>query len=225
MHKYIIGFLFLVASVGASDLSAKELDTLLSKLEKNLSGIEQLHARFDQTKHISFFDEAIEAKGQLLFKAPHAIRFEILEPFQSVLIVNDKKVGKYEKTGKGWQKLRLHNPDSLALVMNQIADWMQGKFREQSRVFKISAEKKEDTQSIVLTPIPKGFAKLIARIEIVLKPDINGFSSITIREPGGDYTVLNFTSDLRNSELADELFDPSADAPTLHDTDQAEAAE
>lgn len=202
-----------VVTAAPSVFSDAELNDLLTTLEANLSGLKTLNAKFEQRKHISLFDETLTADGQLLFESPGKIRFEILSPFKSILVVAGDEVGKYEQTGEDWKKLKLKNADAIVLVMKQIGDWMNGQFRTQSRLFELSAESRSGTTVLILKSKPKRFAKLIKQVEIEVSADKSRFKSITIRENGGDYTVLQFGSEQRKRTFPSGLFDVSRQVP------------
>jgi outer membrane lipoprotein-sorting protein len=194
-------------------LSTAELSTLLNTVEKNLSSIKTLRATFDQTKRLALFDEELSAKGAICFSNPGKIRFEIHSPFRSVLLVSGKKIAKYEHGKHGWKRLELKNADGLVLVMQQIGDWMKGDFRSQSRIFAVTAVNRGGKTYIVLKSKPKRFAKFIERIEIALAADRSRFESITIREPGGDYTVMAFTKETRGPSFPSGVFDTGKTKP------------
>lgn len=205
----------LSCTAGAERMGKEQLDKVLDQLEKTLSKVETLRTEFQQEKRIALFDDTLKANGRLLFKRPRKVRFEITRPFRSVLIVNDRNVAKYEWTRKtgGWRKLRLYSTDALQLVMNQIADWMQGKFRAQSRMFALHGQTNSGKEYIVLTSKPKSLKSVINRIEILLNKERTKLQSITIYEPGGDSTLLKFTAEKRNSKLLDGTFDTHLQKP------------
>ena len=64
------------------------------------------------------------------------MRFEVIEPFQSVLIVNDKAVAKYEMVEGKSQKL---NPASrlVLLIIDHITLWLQGRLRGKEEIYAI----------------------------------------------------------------------------------------
>ena len=198
-----------ILQISANDvpMNPSDVSALLDALEKRLSSIKTLSAGFDQTKRLALFDDALAAKGAIYFSNPGKIRFEILAPFQSVLLVVDQDLAKFERGQEGWKRLELKNADGLALVMQQIGDWMKGDFRSQSKIFAITGATRGENQILILTSKPKQFAKYIERIEIVVAPDRSRFESIAIFEPGGDSTVLAFTSDVRDKDLPLGTFD------------------
>jgi outer membrane lipoprotein carrier protein len=211
----ILLILLTVCRIAAEDtpLSPADSAALLGELEKKLSKITTLRASFDQTKHLALFDDALSAKGAIYFQNPGKIRFEIRTPFKSILVVASKKVAKYEDSKGTWKRLALKNADALALVMQQIGDWMRGDFRSQSRIFEVSALTRNGKSFLILTSKPKRFAKIISRIEIELANDRSRFDSITIREPGGDYTILRFTGDIRDKAFPAGAFDVDKSEP------------
>jgi outer membrane lipoprotein-sorting protein len=188
-------------------LSAGELDRLLSRLEAEFGQIQTLWADFVQEKHLQIFTEVVRAQGRCLFQSPDRVRFEITAPFQSVLIVNAGTVSKYEKVAGVWQPVDSGQQQLILLIMGHITSWIQGRFREKGNLYDISAEQ-GDVYKIILAPKNEGFRKHLRAIDIILAKGEKGIRQIILREPGQDFTVINFTGEKRNGVIAPEFFDP-----------------
>jgi len=200
------------ASRPATEISGEALKKLLQQLEKEFGGIRSLQAEFVQEKHLSIFEDVAQTSGVCLFRHPRNIRFELREPFRSIVIADGKKAAKYEDMKGQWQKLNMQDSEVLLVVMNQIAAWLQGKFNQQTDIYEIHAQQAECV-TIILIPRPEALRKIISAIELQLDKDNKKFTSVTMREPGGDYSVMTFVSELRNADLAENLFDVSLDIP------------
>ena len=188
-------------------LSPVELDQLLSRLEVEFGQIQTLWADFVQEKHLQIFTDVVRAQGRCLFQSPDRVRFEITAPFQSVLIVNAGTVSKYENVAGAWQPVDSGQQQLILLIMDHITSWIQGRFREKKNFYDISAEQ-GDVYKIILVPKNEGFRKNLRAIEIVLTKGEKGIRQIILREPGQDFTVINFITEKRNGTIPPELFDP-----------------
>ena len=204
-----------VASVAAAprDLSEQELSALLDRLETKLGQIRTLRAGFVQEKHLSIFTDVVKSEGVLLFRRPDAVRFEMTKPFQSVLIAAGKSVARYEFLDGRWQKMKSGETTALRIVTGQIASWLEGKFRQKSDAYAISA-RADDATTVVLTPRAEKLRQFMTAIELALDKDETHFTSVTIREPGGDFTRMSFPNPKDNIDLPAELFDTAGPAPT-----------
>lgn len=194
-------------------LSDEELDSLLTGIEKELGTLKSLRTEFVQEKHLSIFSDVIKAKGLCLFRAPDMVRFEISEPFQSVLVARHKKVAKFEFIKGKWQKLKLPSRDIVLMVTRQIATWLRGRFRDKNGIYNVSATVGQDT-TVILTPRDKNFRKNISAVELRLAKNKKHISSVRLLEPGGDFTVMKFMNQQRDIKLPNEIFDTSGTAPT-----------
>lgn len=196
----------------SSLLTETELEELLVTLEKELGSIQTIRTDFVQEKHLSIFINPVMARGRLFFLKPDNVRFEITEPFHSVLIAQSKSVAKYEFVENEWKKLNIGIPDALLMVTGQIATWLQGRFRDKSDIYKISATT-DEPPIIILTPRSEKFKKFITAIELELTEEKDRIASVTIRESGDDFTRMTFSNQESDVALPISLFDTAGDAP------------
>lgn len=193
-------------------LTKKELNTFLDRLQKEFGGIKTSATDFVQEKHLSILQESVRSTGRTLYRYPKTVRFEILSPFRSVLIASERQVAKYEHIQGKWKKLKLKNTDIMAMVMENVSTWLRGDFRKHRRIYDISAKQGEAVR-VILTPRHKEFRKVITAIELQFDKKIKRLVSVTIRESGGDYTVMKFHNERRNINFPKAVFDTSLDQP------------
>ena len=196
------------------ELSAAELKELLATLSKEMGSIRTLRAAFVQEKHVSLFTEVVKVEGWTFFSRPDCVRLEMTAPFRSALIAQGKSVAKYEFADGQWQKLKLQSPDVVLKVTGQIAAWLQGQLDKEG-IYTVSALAAADGQvSVVLVPKAEELRKYISATELGLSADRKRLVSVTIREPGGDFTRMTFSAEERDVELPKEIFSTSGPAPT-----------
>jgi hypothetical protein len=193
-------------------LAPAQVEALLVHLEHELESVKTLRLDFEQEKHLALLADVVHAKGVCLFVRPSTIRFEIVEPFQSVLIARDRSVAKFEQLDGQWQKLKLPNTDVVLMITAEMASWLQGSFRRASNIYEI-AVLEGPTTAIVLTPRAEGMRKHITAIELQLADDRSRVVQVIVREPGGDFTRIAFVRERRNTPLGDALFDTAGSAP------------
>ena len=196
----------------AALLPRAELNALLDRVENDLRSLESLQVKFTQEKHLAIFTEPVKASGLLLFRRPNDIRFEITEPFQSVLIARDRSVAKYEFMDQKWMKLNPGMGDAILLVTDQLALWIQGRLREASSAYDVAATK-EPEPTVILTPAQAKLKDFIARIELKLAYSPTRVVSLVIREPNGDFTIVDFSNEERNPQFPPAYFDPALSEP------------
>lgn len=203
----------LAAPVEAA-LSQDELTALLDGLEKSLGGIKSLKTAFTQEKHVSIFSDVVTSHGLVFFQRPDKVRFEITEPFQSVTITDGKAVARYELVDGKWRRLDAGDAGVVLQVTSQIGAWLNGHLREKSDVYDISATG-PNPATVILTPRDARFRKYISAIKLRLDARQERFESVTIAEPGGDFTTMTFTAEERDIDLPAGVFDISAQSPLM----------
>jgi outer membrane lipoprotein carrier protein len=197
-------------------LSQDEQERFLKRIEGNLSPIRSLWAEFLQEKHLEIFTGVVKARGRCIFQSPDRVRFEFTEPFQSVLIVKDGKLAKYEFVDGKWQKLATGQPQIILMVIDHITSWICGRFAEKRDVYDIAVEP-GDPARIILSPKHEKFREHIKSIELVMTRGEEGLQQIIIREPGGDHTRITFINEKRNIDLPEAVFDGSGPEPRPSD--------
>ncbi len=186
----------------------------LAELEARHGGDKSLAAVFDQEKHLKMLKAPLAAKGRICFVPPGRLRFEITQPFASVLLYSTGDIRRFEQENGKWKTLDARAVRVMVLVMEQISHWMQGKFQEQSQVFDTTvAPAPEQRVTVRLRPKHERFREFIEGIDIAVGPPPElRIQAITVREPGGDYTEMRFTREWRGLALPDSVFEVP-DAP------------
>lgn len=214
--KFIFPALFLLTgalpAVGAEPaverkLEPKQQGELLARLEENLKASKTLQAKFKQEKHLALFRDVLVSRGLLAFAVPSRLRWEIKEPFHSLLLLNGKELAKYDFPGGKPRRLKLPAADALYEVMSQIAGLHQGKFGEQTENYELQLYSGE-AAGLVLVPKSKKLKQFIQAIEIKFSKALDSVSSVLIREGGEDFTLITFSEVSLNPELPAALFSP-----------------
>ncbi len=178
----------------------------LSKVESRMSAVRSVVARFRQEKHLSVLKKPIRTSGVILFARPNLLRWEIREPFRSILIVAGDRVAKFEVVHGSRKKLELgKRGDVIAMVMDRIRAWFLGRFDQDSRDYDIRVQAKP-VPLIVFTPKDAALGKSLRSIELQLSPELDRVASVTILEKRGDRTHMQFDLVRRDDELPANLF-------------------
>jgi hypothetical protein len=186
-----------------------ELEEFLSRLEKRHGNVKTLAARFRQEKFFSFMDKPLISQGFILFSSPDRIRFDVTEPFPTALLSDGKNVNRYEFVDGQWRLIEFGGGRTIKLVIDQIGQWMQGKFSGQKRLFVISVSTDDPNVYALLDlePRPKEFRQYIQKIQIHISgPPEYSITRIDIHEPKGDRFALVFVREILNQELPKDCF-------------------
>lgn len=195
------------------ELSPDQVQELLRHLQKNMTGLSSLRTRFIQVNDLQILEHPVITRGQFLFIPPFQVRFDIEQPYQSVILVNDQKLARYEKMGDDWHKLRPVSQEALIVVMKQTAGWLSGRYDlSDDAPFALTATAGQIT-TIVLTPRIDAIKKNIDRIELRWNADRTQLAELLIFQSNGDRTLIRFLDEIRNATYPAQLFDTSADQP------------
>lgn len=162
-----------------------------------------LQANFVQEKHMKILARPIVSKGRFFYRQPNAIRWEYETPLQSVLVTSNGDIKHFVRAEDGMSETSGQNVQSMQFVMQEIGNWMQGRFDE-SQVFTATLGK---DRKIVLTPKHKAMSRFIQEIEISLSARPGVIDQVVIRDSASSYTQLSFTDVVSNQPLDDALFE------------------
>jgi hypothetical protein len=205
---FILGILCVAASA-KTEKSLPDLKELLGNLEKQHGNIKTLAVRFRQEKHFSFMNKPVVSQGFMLFSLPKKIRYDITRPFHTTLLDNGKRIERYELVDDKWRLVQFTGGSSIKLVMEQIGQWIRGKFSQQKNIFTMSLSFEDPNTYVFLNlePRHKQFRQYIEKIRIsISSPPKYGISKIDIYEPEADHFTLDFIQEIVNRDLPEGCF-------------------
>ncbi|NQU43224.1 outer membrane lipoprotein carrier protein LolA [bacterium] len=186
--------------------SSMEGEALLKQASETLNGLRSLKTDFVQERHLSIFEDILRATGACWFQTPDLIRWEIFEPYASVLIHNDGKVAKFEVENGRLRKMQLGAEDVLKEVLEQIMDWMRGDFSRSKDTYRFEFREGRDYE-VILRPKSEDMAEMIESVDIAMSTETLHVRRVTIREPQGDFVEIRFLNEVLNPNLDPALFD------------------
>lgn len=193
-------------------LDDMEHETFFSTLASSLSNVKSFKTNFLQERHVSLFFDTLESEGVLAFAYPDKLRWEIRQPYSSILIYNQNIVAKYIMEN---EKLREVNPgavDLLNTALGQIIAWMRGDFQESRELYQLKVYKGNE-YLLRMSPFSEKMAEYLESIELVINPETYHISQVIINETGEDYIRLIFSNEEMNVRFDDNFFD--VDNPSI----------
>lgn len=194
-------------------LTGKGRDAFLKKVEQRMAKVRTVVARFAQQKHLALFGDVVKTSGCILYARPDQLRWEIRQPFRSILIVAGRDVAKFEFHKGKRRRLELgRSSDIILMVMNQIRGWFRGDFARSMQRYdvRVFAPTEKRTARIELRPKDKNLARNLQRIELRFAKTLTSIERVTIFERGSDQTVMDFTKLRDNPVIAKDYFDVRA---------------
>lgn len=188
-------------------LIGEEREAFMSDVEKSMGEVQTVVAGFVQEKHLSLFGDVVETKGCIVYSRPDKLRWEIRDPFRSILIVAGDDVAKFEFQKGERRRLELgRSRDIILMVMDQIRSWFRGDFEKSDETYDVQVFATTPAR-IVLMPKDEAMSQSLEAIELHLSRDRSAMDQVIIREKGGDKTVMRFNRSQEELEVVEDYFD------------------
>ncbi len=198
----IIFFLFTILITVAQEKGFKpienstELRNDLNALTANSSTIQ---SDFVQEKHLSFLSENIISKGKFAFKNPDLLRWEYTEPFNYIIVFNDKSIlinddGKISSFDTQSNKM-------FSEINNMMVGTIQGSLFNDSERFNVKYFESEKQYLLELEPKMAEMKSMLKTIKIFIDKTDNSVASIKMIETSEDYTKINFLNRKLNQPI------------------------
>lgn len=165
--------------------------------------VTSVQAEFTQEKHLPILRKPLVSKGTFSFQEPDSLRWEYLQPVQSILLMHKGKIQRYVKGESGFEPENSAGLEAMQVVLDQITQWMKGRFDE-SPMF--HAELDGNQHTITLTPKSDAFKAVIQRIEIHLADQPGVIKEVAIFESKSAFTRMVFTHTVLNEKIDETRF-------------------
>ena len=199
-------------------LEPKQVEEKLQEISARLSAVNNLKAVFVQERHLSILIEPLISKGRCFFIRPRQLRWEIFQPYHSLLIYNNKRMAKFDVQDGNLRKLQPGGEDLMREILGQIIAWMQGDFESAAKVYHLQMYRKE-TLHLVLRPRSKELAGNIQSIELIFSEAMDYIQTVRIIESQMDFIRIDFRQVEHNTEIPEGIFDLS-NPLLINETDQ-----
>jgi outer membrane lipoprotein-sorting protein len=169
---------------------------------KSAGPIKSISAEFVQEKHMKILARPLVSSGVFYYQAPASLRWEYRAPVRNILLMNKDRTERHVATAAGLVKEAGANLQAMQVVMEQITQWLDGRFDENP----MFAANLEPGPKIVLVPKEKAFTKMIQRIELLLSNRPGIIDTVTIFETDDSFTRLVFKNVAVNQPMDDSIF-------------------
>ena len=164
--------------------------------------VQTVQADFVQEKQMPILSRPLVSKGRFYFRTPRSLRWEYLEPVQSILVMHDGRVTRFVADETGWRSERGPGLEAMQIVLQEISLWLAGRFDENPSF----EAQLESERRIVLTPRQEAFGAVIQRIVLQLGTQPGTIESVVIHESQDTFTRLTFNQTQLNPVLQDAVF-------------------
>ncbi len=195
-----------VYSQNSQPLTAEEQNKIRKTITEKLSTVNNLKAEFKQSRHMEILIDPLVSEGYCYFEKTDKLRWELVEPYQSILIYNAKEVAKFDVKDSQVVKLNLGTEDLMREILKQIISWMQGDFSKASEIYDLKIYKSE-MYKLVLIPKSKELIKSIQSIKMLFKADLKNISTVQINESAENFIKIEFSNEQNNISIDKKTFD------------------
>lgn len=208
-YYILVTFLIIFTNISypliSQPLSFDEQNQILLTITEKLSTVNNLKAKFKQSRHMKILIDPLVSEGYCYFEKPDKLRWELNKPYQSILIYNANAVAKFDVKDGQVIKLNPGTEDLMREILKQIISWMQGDFSKVSEIYELKIFK-SNIYKLVLMPKSKELMKSIQSIEMVFKKDLKNISTVKINESQEDFIKIEFSHEQNNISIDKKLF-------------------
>jgi len=203
------GLIFAEIPSGFREVPSKE-DADLKRLAEHIKLTSSYEADFVQERHLALFKDVLKSTGKIYFEVPDKLRWEITDPYVSLLISNNGQVARFTTEDNRLKKMDLGNQEMFQQIIREMTGIMRGDFQALFSQYRILLSQPMD--HLILLPRSKEIQKSIASLEFAIQPDNGKVTQVMIREPEKDFVQIQFQNTKENVKLDPAIF--SLQAPT-----------
>ena len=182
----------------------KDIDKTKIELAKLSENTATIQSKFIQEKHLSFLTENIISKGEFYFKSPNQLRWEYSEPFEYIIVFNDKNI-----IIKDEDKITTFDTESNKMfseINNMMIGSIQGNLFTDSERFSVKYFENSSQYLLELDPKLPEMKSMLKTIKIYIDKSDISVAKIKMIESSDDYTSIDFISRKLNQPIDDEKF-------------------
>ena len=92
----VLSIIYYGSTFAGDVLGPVEQQQFLQEMTIALDDVKNFRVEFEQQRHLSIMMEPLISKGICYFEVPDKLRWEIDEPYSSILIYNEDQIAKFE---------------------------------------------------------------------------------------------------------------------------------
>jgi outer membrane lipoprotein-sorting protein len=165
--------------------------------------ITSIKSNFVQEKNLALLEEKITSEGKFTFKRENKVRIEYLKPFQYLMIMNADEM--LVRDNQKESKVNVKSNKLFQQVNKIMVDCVQGTMLD-NKDFTVKVFQDDKTWLLEMTPVGKALKDFFQTIIIYAEKKDYSVSSIDMREPSGDNTIIRFVQKELNTTVSDNLF-------------------
>jgi outer membrane lipoprotein-sorting protein len=204
LHWALQLWFIMSASLGlcsGAAFAAPEMDRFIQEIQAASAEVQSFSSEFVQERRLALFAEPVIFHGRLVVVRPDRLRWEFTSPVPSALIFNGK-VGMRCTDKAPPTHFDLAADPIMRTVAEQLWLWLGGDYSKLSDKYHLASR----DSSLVITPKEQTTAEYLGAVTITFNAASKQPEKVLISEPGGDSTLISFTSYALNGSLPASLF-------------------
>lgn len=207
--KPLITFLLMVISTiwayaqNSDYVEVQNIENLRLELENTSKATNSIESSFRQEKHLSMLDEVIISEGEFLFKKQNNVLWHYKDPIDYTIIifnnkftiVNNKKVSEFD----------INTNPVFKEINKMIVTAINADFIDNSD-FSSSLLQSDTSYLARLTPRNKNILSILSEIDIYIDKQNSQVTKVVFKEPGEDFTLIEFYDKKINTNIPDSRF-------------------
>ena len=181
----------------------KDTVSFIQKMNEHSKGIKTMESDFEQEKYLSVMSEKIVSKGHFCYKTSNRLRWEYLSPFQYLIVINNSKM-QIKDNGK-IKKYDMNSNKIFKGINEMMMSVIQGTLFN-NKDYSVQYYENDKSFLLSLTPKQKTTREFLKTIQLFIGKSDYSVHKVSMIEPGGDYTHLNFSNRKTNEPITDDKF-------------------
>lgn len=208
LNMTVIFFLAITFSVFAQNENFTPVQNIAktkTDLKKLTENTQTIQSAFIQEKHLSFLEENIISKGKFYFNSPNQLRWEYSEPFEYIIVFNDKNI--FIKDDGKISSFDTESNKMFSEINNMMIGTIQGNLFTDTEKFHVQYFENASQYLLELEPKHSEMKDMLKSIKIYIDKSTISVAKIKMIESSDDYTSIDFTNRKLNQEIDDERFE------------------
>ena len=161
----------------------------LARIQALLTKPDVLCGHFEQTKTLVGLSRPVRSRGRFCVVTRKGILWSTSEPFASSLLLTPSQIVE-SRGGQVTQRLSADKEPGVRIINEVLMSLLAGDLSKVTGTFDVASQVTGAEWQATLTPRVAGLKSVIASIALSGSHTV---SSVTIRETGGDRTVITFS--------------------------------
>lgn len=178
----------------------------LSQINESMKEMSTFSAKFKQIKKFRILASPMLLEGSIYInRSPFKLAWNIEKPIGYMAIISDDRLLQWDKETDSTKEFKFSDNPMLGMIAKTYHDILLGDFSRIAKECDIAVDKPAYT--INVTPFPNSnMGKAVSKITFVFNKDFCYLVAISIDEPGGNSTTIDFSNIKLNSAISEKAW-------------------